>query len=32
VASAGLAVYLALTEFVPRILKEKGIVIEKKGE
>ncbi len=32
VATAGLAVYLALTELVPRILMDKGIIIEKKGE
>lgn len=32
VATAGLAVYLALTELLPRIMKEKGIVIQKKED
>ena len=32
VATAGLAVYLALTELLPRIMKEKGIVIQKKAD
>ena len=30
VATSGLAVYLALTELVPRFMKETGIVVEKK--